>query len=91
MDGLVLGAGSVVLVQHKRIGNSHIEQKVKYVLVKLYTFLPAAIIASELVTSIHPSHKLIIGDDDFWAWHWNLGSILLPAKDCTSCYRLCVG
>ena len=37
LDGLVLQAGSVVLVQHKCIGNSDIEQKVKDILVELST------------------------------------------------------
>ena len=91
-DGLVLQTGSVVLVQHKRIGNSDIKQKVKDILVELPTFRTLAIIASKLVVLIHPSHELV-GDDDFWTWHWhwNPGSILLPPKDCTSCCRLCVG
>ena len=68
-DGLVLRAGSVVLVQHKCIGNSDIEQKVEEILVELSTFHPEAIITSKLVASIHPSHELVVGDDGFWTWH----------------------
>ena len=87
-DGLILRGGSVVLVQHKCICYGDIKQEVKNILVELSTLSAAAVIASELIASIHPSRKLV-SDDGFRIWHWNLRSILLPPKDCTSCCQLC--
>ena len=83
-----------MLVQHKCIGNGDIQQKVKYILVELSTFRPAAIIPSELVASIHPSHELEMMASGHGTEIWDpsfclrrtvpvaVGSPVLPGRSC---------
>ena len=72
-----------VLVLNVCICDGHIEEKVEYVLVKLSAFSFAEIVASELVSSIIPTHVLVVMDDVVGAGHRHSCSIFLSPKDST--------
>ena len=63
LDCLVFGTRSIVLVQHKGVGDGRVQQKVKNVLVEFSTFCAATVVASKLITSIYSSHILVVGHD----------------------------
>ena len=56
-----------VFVQNVCICDGHIDEKVEYILIKLFAFSSAEIVASELVSSINPTHVLV--DDVVGAGH----------------------
>jgi len=49
-----------VLLKNVGIGNSNVEEKVKYVPVELSALRSTGIIPTQLVSSINPSHVLIV-------------------------------
>ena len=72
-----------VFVENVCICDGHIEEKVEYVLIKLSAFSSAEIVASELVSSISPTHVLVVMDDVVGAGHRHFCSIFLSPKDNT--------
>ena len=53
------------LLQNVRVSNCHIKQELKDVLVKLSSLCPAAVIPTQLITSVDATHALIIQNDGF--------------------------
>ena len=73
-------APTVVLLEDVRIRDRNVEQKVKNVLVKLSAFGTAAVVSSNLITSINSAHVLVVVNDRQGARNAYPRSILLPSK-----------
>ena len=68
--------GTIVLHENKNISYSYIEQEGKDVFVKLPALCSAAVIATELVSTIHTPHVFIVADDGLGIGDWYPRSIL---------------
>ena len=67
------------------IRNCHIKKKQQYIFIKFPAFRSAAVVPTQLVPTVHSTHKPIVEDDTCWARHFYDASVpLLPADSATA-------
>ena len=69
-----------MLVQYESICNGYIEKEVKDVLIKLPAFGLTAVVTSQLVTSFHTSHVLVVQNNIVWTCYSGSCTILLTSE-----------
>ena len=71
-------------MQYECIRNCNVDKEEENVLVKFSTPVAAAVISSELITSIHSTHELVVEDNTLRARYGDPRAISYSPKHCTS-------
>ena len=80
-----------MLHEDESIRYSYIEQEGEDVFVKLPALCSAAIIATELISTIHTPYVFIVADDGLGTGDWYPRTILLSSEDTSYSIWLAVG
>ena len=87
LEGARLSRG---LQENVGICDCHIKKKEKYIFVEFSALRSAAIIPTELISTIHPTHELVVANNACWARYFHAASILLFSVDSASARRLTI-
>ena len=78
------------LHQDVSVGDGHIKEKEKNIFIKFSALRSAAVVSTQLISTIHSSHELVVGYDALWARYFQATPVSLPVNSAMT-RRLTVG